>query len=196
MLSALHTAISPKRALAAQSAAPSAAEERKRSPQVGDGFTYFSKSRRGAPLRVEDLERGGKQLLVVPVARETGVVRDGSRFNQILLQRFDIAELDAATAAISAAGVVAYSAICTHTGCPVSAWDRDSQTYMCPCHQSQFNPKNLGAVTHGPAPRQLPALPLKIEDGTILVAGNFTSRVGFGNQRNRRRSTGFGIPGR
>jgi len=34
-------------------------------------------------------------------------------------------------------------------------------------------------IVSGPAPRVLPALPLKIVDGTLVVARPFTSRVGF-----------------
>jgi len=34
-------------------------------------------------------------------------------------------------------------------------------------------------VVDGPAPRPLPALPLKIVDGALVVARPFTSPVGF-----------------
>jgi Rieske Fe-S protein len=34
-------------------------------------------------------------------------------------------------------------------------------------------------VADGPAPRSLPALPLTLVDGRLVVAGPFTSRVGF-----------------
>jgi Rieske Fe-S protein len=34
-------------------------------------------------------------------------------------------------------------------------------------------------VLDGPAPRALPALPLKIADGMLVVAKPFTTRVGF-----------------
>jgi Rieske Fe-S protein len=34
-------------------------------------------------------------------------------------------------------------------------------------------------VVSGPAPRRLPALPLKIADGQLVVAKPFTGRAGF-----------------
>ena len=41
------------------------------------------------------------------------------------------------------------------------------------------SPKDGARVTDGPAPRSLPALPLAVSNGTIVVAGPFTDRVGF-----------------
>ena len=173
--------VSARHALA-DTATLSEEEKRKLPPQVGDRLTYLSKRRRGPFLKLEDLETAGKQIVVVPVERETGIVRDGSRNNQILLQRFDVSELASETLANSGDGAVAYSAVCTHNGCPVTAWDRKAQTYMCPCHQSQFDPRNAASVTHGPAPRKLPALPLRVEGGEIVVADAFTTRVGHGRK--------------
>lgn len=170
------------RSATADTATLSEEEKRKLPPQVGDRLTYFSKRRRGPFLKLDDLETAGKQVVVVPVEPGSGVVRDGSRNNQILLQRFDLADLTPNTQANSGDGAVAYSAVCTHNGCPVTAWDRNAQTYMCPCHQSQFDPKNAASVTHGPAPRELPALPLRVENGEIVVAAAFTSRVGHGRK--------------
>jgi rieske iron-sulfur protein len=75
--------------------------------------------------------------------------------------------------------VVAYSAICTHTGCDVGSWLADEQVLYCDCHQSKFDAKDAARVVDGPAPRPLPALPLRIEDGRLVVAGGFSARVGF-----------------
>lgn len=151
-------------------------------PQPGDLLTYFSKKKRGKILTLDDLKVAKKQLITLPMAPD-GTVRSKSRYNQILLQRFEVSSLDKETAELSADGVVAYSAICTHNGCPVSGWKKDDHTYMCPCHQSVFDPKKSAVVVEGPAPRALPALPLKVEDGKIVVAGAFTSWVGFGNKK-------------
>lgn len=108
-------------------------------------------------------------------------VRSGSRLNRVLLLRFDPEVLDPATRARAADGVVAYSAICTHTGCDVGTLLDDEQVLYCECHESKFDPKDNARVTDGPAPRSLPALPLKVVEGRLLVAGPFTSRVGFEN---------------
>ncbi|WP_421911638.1 ubiquinol-cytochrome c reductase iron-sulfur subunit [Marinobacter sp.] len=149
-------------------------------PQVGDRLTYRQKSRRGPMLKPGDLEIADKQLAVVPVDPDTGIVRDGSRYNEIMLSRFDPAELDDLTTTRAAEGVVAYSTICTHDGCSVSTWDSEKHQLVCPCHHSIFDPKAGGALVSGPAYRSLPALPLAVEDGYLVVAASFTKRVGGG----------------
>jgi rieske iron-sulfur protein len=149
--------------------------------QVGDQLTYHQRSRRGPSLTLSDIKLKSKQLLVLPKDPATGIVREGDRRNQILLQRFPMDELSEQTRAISADGLVAYTAVCTHDGCPVTAWDRNASTYMCPCHQSEFDPKNMGTLVVGPAYRPLPALPLALdEEGVITVAGDYTAPVGHG----------------
>ena len=107
-----------------------------------------------------------------------GTVRDGSRLNQILLVRLDPAKLQEQTLSRAAQGVVAYSAVCTHAGCDGFGWVADKQTFKCPCHDSQFDPADAGKIADGPATRRLPALPLKIADGLVVVAGSFSARVG------------------
>ena len=149
-------------------------------PQPGDRLTYFSKSKRGQIIKLSDLAELDKQQLILPYDVQNNIVRDGSRYNQVLLQKFPESKLSNDTKALSASGVVAYSAICTHAGCPVTGWMTDEENYMCPCHQSVFNPKDSGVVVSGPAPRNLPALPLKVENDEIVVAGNFNSWIGFG----------------
>ena len=75
--------------------------------------------------------------------------------------------------------MVAYSAVCTHTGCEVGAFLVEEQMLYCDCHQSKFDPRDQGRVIDGPAPRNLPALPLRIVEGGLVVAGPFTARPGF-----------------
>ena len=83
------------------------------------------------------------------------------------------------TRAAAAEGVVAYSAVCTHTGCEVGAFLDDEHALYCDCHQSKFNALDRGQVLDGPAPRPLPALPLRVVKGRLEVAGPFTARPGF-----------------
>jgi len=106
-------------------------------------------------------------------------VRRASRLNALLLLRFPPSRLTARSQSRAADGVVAYTAICTHSGCEVSDWIADQETLSCPCHDSLFDPKDDARVVDGPAPRMLPALPLKLVDGKLVVGGPFTSRVGF-----------------
>ena len=70
-------------------------------------------------------------------------------------------------------------AVCTHAGCDEWAWLGAQKMLKCPCHDSEFDPKDGARVNVGPAPRRLPALPLKLVDGVLLAAGSFSARVGF-----------------
>ncbi len=76
-------------------------------------------------------------------------------------------------------GILAYSKICTHVGCPISLWERQTHHLLCPCHQSTFDLGNSGVVVFGPAARSLPQLPITVNDEGYLVArSDFTVPVG------------------
>ncbi|TYL46116.1 Rieske 2Fe-2S domain-containing protein [Nocardioides sp. BGMRC 2183] len=76
-------------------------------------------------------------------------------------------------------GIVAYSKICTHVGCPISLNERTTHHLLCPCHQSTFDLADSGRVVFGPAGRPLPQLPLEVDDEGYLVAqSDFDEPVG------------------
>jgi Rieske Fe-S protein len=146
-------------------------------PQEGDFLVRLDGPR--APLAPGDVPRGERQTMAWAFDPAANIVRNGTRLNQIMLLRFDPSALAAETRARAAEGVVAYTAICTHNGCDVEDWLSAGQQLSCACHESIFDPKNGATVIDGPAPRALPALPLKVVDGKLAVAGPFTARVGF-----------------
>lgn len=131
------------------------------------------------PLTLGDLPVGAMQTMAWAVDPTDNTVRNGSRLNRVLLLRLDAAELSPETRSRAADGIVAYTAICTHTGCEVDEWLADEQLLYCSCHSSKFDPKDGAKVVDGPAQRMLPALPLRLVDGTLVVANPFTARVGF-----------------
>ena len=67
---------------------------------------------------------------------------------------------------------------CTHQGCPVNAWSKERNAFVCSCHASIFDPRNGAQVLDGPAPRPLAALGLKLKDGVVTVASTFSGRLG------------------
>ncbi len=83
-------------------------------------------------------------------------------------------------------GILAFSKICTHAGCAISLYraplfqpTEPTPALVCPCHYSTFDPARGGAVTFGPAGRDLPMLPLAIDpQGWLVAAGNFDGPVG------------------
>ena len=155
------------------------AEPARERPREGDLLVAVGATGAPVPLKPDDLALGSKQIFAWPIDPESNTVRDGSRLNKILLLRLDAESLDPLTKERAAEGAVAYSAICTHTGCDVIGWHADSQRLECPCHYSQYDPKAAAKVVSGPAPRPLPALPLRIADGRLVVAKPFTGRAGF-----------------
>lgn len=151
-------------------------------PQPGDELVPAETGPGTVPLRPDKLPM---QDLVLAWALDPArkIVRDGSRLNMVLLMRFDPAKLSETERQRSVDGVVAYSAVCTHQQCWATDWLKSEQILQCPCHQSRYDLRNGAKVVGGPAPRPLPALPLKLGNGLLRVAAPFTSRVGGENQQ-------------
>ena len=76
-------------------------------------------------------------------------------------------------------GILCFSKICTHVGCPISLWEQQTHHLLCPCHQSTFDLADNGKVIFGPAARALPQLPLAVdEEGYLVAQSDFTEPVG------------------
>jgi rieske iron-sulfur protein len=151
--------------------------EASKPPAPDDRFAFLTGPKKGQVVRVEDLALGGPQVQAYPMAPD-GTVRSDNRLNLVILARFDTAALTDETRARAADGVVAYSAICTHQGCPVNMWSKEQAAFVCSCHASVFDPRKAAEVIGGPAPRALAALGLKVKDGVVVVASTFSGHVG------------------
>ena len=76
-------------------------------------------------------------------------------------------------------GILCYSKICTHVGCPISLYEQQTHHLLCPCHQSTFDLADNGRVTFGPAARSLPQLPLAVDaEGYLVAVSDFPEIVG------------------
>ena len=76
-------------------------------------------------------------------------------------------------------GIVAYSKICTHVGCPVALYEQQTHHLLCPCHQSTFDVKDHCKVIFGPAKRALPQLPITVDaEGYLVAQSGFNEPVG------------------
>ncbi|MDJ1115173.1 cytochrome bc1 complex Rieske iron-sulfur subunit [Microbacterium dauci] len=76
-------------------------------------------------------------------------------------------------------GIVAYSKVCTHVGCPVALYEQQTHHLLCPCHQSQFDVSRGAEVIFGPAARPLPQLPITVDaEGYLVAMSDFEEPVG------------------
>jgi ubiquinol-cytochrome c reductase iron-sulfur subunit len=76
-------------------------------------------------------------------------------------------------------GILCFSKICTHVGCPISLWEQQTHHLLCPCHQSTFDLADGGKVIFGPAGRNLPQLPLAVDaEGYLIATSDFHVPVG------------------
>jgi ubiquinol-cytochrome c reductase iron-sulfur subunit len=76
-------------------------------------------------------------------------------------------------------GVLAFSKICTHVGCPIALYEQRTHHLLCPCHQSTFDLADSGNVVFGPAARRMPQLPITVdEEGFLVAVSDFQEPVG------------------
>jgi menaquinol-cytochrome c reductase iron-sulfur subunit len=60
----------------------------------------------------------------------------------------------------------AFSANCTHLGCPVR-WEKDAQLFMCPCHGGVYYKD--GTVAAGPPPKSLVRYRVRINKDQVEI---------------------------
>lgn len=138
----------------------------------------------GRPIRAADVTLGSA-FHVIPedladLSHEEGYLEEKAKAI-VLLMRMLPEQLNPETNRLdwSYDGIIAYSKVCTHVGCPVALYEQQTHHLLCPCHQSQFDVANGAAVIFGPAARPLPQLPIAVDDEGYLVAqSDFTEPVG------------------
>ena len=130
----------------------------------------------GEPLRPADLP-----LRSVRTVFPEGAVDSADAQTLLIRVPEDLLDLAPERVEWAPEGVVGYSKICTHAGCPVGLYRSESNELLCPCHQSTFDVLRGAEVTFGPADRPLPQLPLEVdEEGYLVARSDFTEPVGPG----------------
>jgi len=145
----------------------------------------------GTPIKVTDLELGNlvncEPAAIFEVDEEGEPLIEGVELQvakskgAVVLVRMEPDEIKPGEGRENWAvdGIVCYSKICTHVGCPISLYERTTHHLLCPCHQSTFDLTDSGRVVFGPAARALPQLPLSVDDEGYLVAqSDFNEPVG------------------
>ncbi len=136
----------------------------------------------GVPIKAADVTIGSA-FHIIPeglAELEHGKLEEKAKA-AVLLMRLEPSELNQAPdrESWSYDGIVAYSKICTHVGCPVALYEQHTHHLLCPCHQSQFDVANHCEVIFGPAKRPLPQLPIAVDDeGYLIAQSDFTEPVG------------------
>ncbi|MFI1163887.1 Rieske 2Fe-2S domain-containing protein [Streptomyces sp. NPDC020801] len=133
------------------------------------------------PLRPEDVAVGSLTFAKPDGLEETGEdFQDEIAKAALMIVRLqpenikDKRELD-----WSHQGIVAYSKICTHVGCPISLYEQQTHHVLCPCHQSTFDLSDGARVIFGPAGHALPQLRIGVDsEGYLQALGDFEEPVG------------------
>lgn len=162
-------------AAGAQAAAPAATRSPK--PEPGDKLAFMIGPKAGKEVKPADIEVGKPPVLAYPMDPTTGKVLI-SKANLLTVVRLKPADLKPTSARNAADGIVAFSSLCTHYGCPITTLHPSQTQIVCNCHGSVFDAANRGAVTQGPATRRLAMLPLTLKDGALVVSGKFDGPLG------------------
>jgi ubiquinol-cytochrome c reductase iron-sulfur subunit len=137
----------------------------------------------GQMVRPEDLAVGGL-INAIPVGLTELEEQEGSQNARakaaIILVRMNPDEIKSTQGPNwDYEGIVAYSKICTHVGCPISLYQQRTHSLLCPCHQSTFDLSDSGRAVFGPAARHMPQLQLDVDsEGYLVAVGDFAEPVG------------------
>ena len=159
--------------------AQAATAPEKSPPQPGDRFQVTRGDLKGQLLKPEMLEIGAAPLEGFPFDPATDVLKRKNRLNRVLMVRLVTDEMDDPTRERSVEGVLVYSALCTHRNCTIKSWKAEERHLRCHCHLSEFAALSEGSVKSGPARRQLPMVPLGLDDeGFVVALAGFTKKPG------------------
>jgi ubiquinol-cytochrome c reductase iron-sulfur subunit len=136
----------------------------------------------GTPIKASDVTFGSA-FHVIPEGLnevEEGKLNEKTK-SVVLLMRLNPADLNPTPGREnwSYNGIVAYSKICTHVGCPVALYEQQTHHLLCPCHQSTFDLTHECKVIFGPASRPLPQLPITVDsEGYLVAQSDFHEPIG------------------
>lgn len=135
----------------------------------------------GVPIKAADVTLGSAFHVIPEGIKEKDDYLEEKAKAAVLLTRMEPDDIheSAERKDWSYNGIVAYSKICTHVGCPVALIEQHTHNLLCPCHQSTFDIANEARVVFGPAARPLPQLPIAVDnDGYLIAKGDFSGPVG------------------
>ncbi|GAB3679988.1 Rieske 2Fe-2S domain-containing protein [Actinocorallia lasiicapitis] len=135
-----------------------------------------------APLKATDFNSPGAMITVLPegIEEEHDALTQIAKATTILINiPPDQYKLSPERMNWTVNGIIAYSKVCTHVGCPAALYEQTTHHILCPCHQSTFDATDGAKVIFGPAHRPLPQLPLAVdEEGYLIATADFPEPVG------------------
>ncbi len=149
----------------------------------------------GTPIKPSEIEIGqlinaepalffehvGPDGKLVPAEYEGAALQNEKGKAAVIVVRMEPGEITPLPAREnwSVDGILCYSKICPHVGCPISLYEQQTHHVLCPCHQSTFDLADNGKVLFGPAARALPQLPLGVDsEGYLIAMSGFHEPVG------------------
>ena len=151
------------------------------SKTMWDKGTRLTRDPDGTPIKAADVTLGSVFHVIPAGLGEMHDKLEQKAKAAVLLMRLRPEDLNEADNRKdwSYQGIVAYSKICTHVGCPVALYEQQTHHLLCPCHQSQFDVTNHCEVIFGPAKRPLPQLPITVDaEGYLVAQSDFHEPVG------------------
>ena len=132
------------------------------------------------PVRADDVTIGSVFHILPEGIDKTAHPMDEKAKAAVLLMRLNPADIKSQKELDwGYEGIVAYSQICTHVGCPVGLYEQQTHHLLCPCHQSTFDVTQDAKVIFGPAGHPLPQLKITVDqDGYLMAAAPFAEPVG------------------
>lgn len=132
----------------------------------------------GAPIRPSDIPVGGIVSAMpanLPEIQEHDGNLNARAKDVVLLVRINPDEIRSQQGGTPEEpwdyeGILCFSKICTHVGCPIALYEQRTHHLLCPCHQSTFDLADSANVVFGPAARELPQLPIMLDKEGYLVA--------------------------
>lgn len=145
-------------------------------PRAGLRLAVAMGERAGQEVKPTDVILGQDPVLAYPMDAAGKALE--SRINLLAIVRVPEADLAPEVRPHAPQGIVAYSAVCTHYGCPVTKTDTARNSLVCNCHGSAFDACKRGVVVQGPATRRLPMLPLALQGASLVITGGFDGPLG------------------
>jgi len=135
------------------------------------------------PVKAEDLTVGGLISAIpadLPEVQEIEGNLNARGKAAILVVRMDPSDIRSQQGdGWDYQGILAFSKICTHVGCPIALYEQRTHHLLCPCHQSTFDLADSGNVIFGPAARRMPQLPIGVDaEGYLVAMSDFAEPVG------------------